>query len=405
MPGKGWPTERDTSQFEDTVRIGIPRTPARKRRRFRWVTRTVLAGLFGFVAVTGWSIGNALTVPGSDSTAARLAEWSRDHGLGGVVTWLERQQYNRHPPAIGGTPAHGIPTAPGAVHQTPPARRVADPGLPAPPPIKPFAAGPKLPGEGEWQTVVTVHGHPAVRVASLRPDAEHTSYVATAMWLDPTFVAGRLHPGYHDPGGHWQAPTSLTPALRRTVVAAFNSGFRLNGDSHGGYYSEGRTVLPLVRGAASLVLGDNGVATVGSWGSEVRMTPGIASVRQNLVLLVDHGEVNSACATGGQAEWGNTIGQTAFIDRSGFGVTATGAEVYVGGPALSVCTLGKLMRAAGVVRGMELDINPDWVSGVYFHDSPDGPPEGFRLYPTQKVSPRHYLSPSSRDWYAWYARS
>lgn len=405
MPGKGWPTERDTSQFEDTVRIGVPGTPARKRRRFRWVTRIVLAGLFGFVAVTGWSIGNALTVPGSDSTAARLAEWSRDHGLGGVVTWLERQQYNRHPPAVGGAPAHGIQAAPGAVHQAPPARHVADPGLPAPPPIKPFAAGPRLPGEGEWQTVVTVHGHPAVRVASLRPDAEHTSYVAAAMWLDPTFVAGRLHPGYHDPGGHWHAPTSLTPALRRTVVAAFNSGFRLNGDSHGGYYSEGRTVAPLVRGAASLVLGDNGVATVGSWGSEVRMTPGIASVRQNLVLLVDHGEVNTACATGGQAEWGNTIGQSAFIDRSGFGVTATGAEVYVGGPALSVCTLGKLMRAAGVVRGMELDINPDWVSGVYFHDSPDGPPEGFRLYPTQKVSPQHYLSPSSRDWYAWYARS
>jgi hypothetical protein len=278
-------------------------------------------------------------------------------------------------------------------------------GLPAPPPITPVAAGTALPGEGRWQTVVTVRGHPAVRVASLRPDAQHTAYVATAMWLDPTFVTGRLHPGYHDPGGHWHAPTSLTPALGRVVVAAFNSGFRLNGDSHGGYYSEGRTVLPLVRGAASLVLGHNGVATVGSWDHEVRMTSGVASVRQNLVLLVDHGVVNPTCASGGQAEWGNTIGQAAYIDRSGFGVTTTGAEVYVAGPALSVCTLGRLLRAAGVVRGMELDINPDWVSGVYFHDSPNGSPHGFRLYPTQKVDPRHYLSPSSRDWYGWYARS
>ncbi|HEX3646932.1 MAG TPA: hypothetical protein VHV49_00815 [Pseudonocardiaceae bacterium] len=376
-----------------------------RRRWIRWVVRGVVAGLVGFLAVTGWSIGSALAVPGTDSTTARLAEWGRDHGLGGVVTWLERQQYNRHPPAVGGTPANGIPPAAGMVHQVPPTTHVIGPGLPAPPPITPIAAGSRLPGEGEWQTVVTVHGHPAVRVASLRPDAEHTSYVATVMWLDPTFVAGRLHPGYHDPGGHWHAPTWLTPPLQRTVVAAFNSGFRLNGDSHGGYYSEGRTVRPLVRGAASLILGDNGVATVGSWGTEVRMRRTVASVRQNLVLLVDHGVVNSTCASGGQAEWGNTIGQTAFIDRSAFGVTPTGAEVYVGGPALSVCTLGRLLRAAGVVRGMELDINPDWVSGVYFHDSPDGQPTGFRLYPTQHVDPRHYLSPSSRDWYGWYARS
>jgi hypothetical protein len=408
MPAGGWPTERDTGRFEDTERIAVVpragrRQHRRRRRRSRWVTRGVLIALAGFLAVTGWSIGDALTVPGSDSTAARLAEWSRDHGLGGVVTWLERQQYERHQPTVGGRPANGIPPAAGVVRPT--RTRHIEPGLPAPEAITPVAAGQALPDEGRWQTVVTVHGHPAVRVASLRPDSQHTSYVATAMWLDPTFVAGRLHPGYHDPGGHWAAPTSLTPALRRVVVAAFNSGFRLNGDSHGGYYSEGRTFLPLVRGAASLVLNDKGVANVGTWGNEVRMSKDVASVRQNLVPLVDHGVVNSTCASGGQTEWGNTIGQVAYIDRSGFGVTATGAEVYVAGPALSVCTLGRLLQAAGVVRGMELDINPDWVSGVYFHDSSDGPPEGFRLYPTQKVQPTHYLSPSSRDWYGWYARS
>jgi hypothetical protein len=54
---------------------------------------------------------------------------------------------------------------------------------------------------------------------------------------------------------------------------------------------------------------------------------------------------------------------------------------------------------------MELDINPTWVSGTYFHDQPAGPPQGFRLFPTERVSPRHYLSPSSRDWYGWYLRS
>jgi hypothetical protein len=222
--------------------------------------------------------------------------------------------------------------------------------------------------------------------------------------MDPTLVRGQLHPGFTDPGGTWRAPTSLTPASQRTVAAAFNGGFRLNGASHGGYYSEGRTAVPLVNGAASLVIRTDGTATVGTWNREVRMSPQVAGVRQNLIPLVDNGQVNPTCQTGGTAEWGSTIGQAAYIHRSAFGVTADGAEVYVGGPALSVCTLGNILRAAGVVRGMELDINPAWVSGTYFHDTPAGPPQGFRLFPAEQVAPQHYLSPSSRDWLGWYLR-
>lgn len=386
--------------------VGHRRGKRAKRQRSKqvtWLLRGILVVVLVFLVTVIWSIGMALTAPGTDSTAARLAEWGRTHALGGVVTWLEQQQYQHNPPKVGGAPAGGIPHAGGVI--TPPSSAASsNNGLPAPAPIPPVASIPPLPGEGQWQTVVTVRGHPAVRVASLRPDAQHTSYVASVMWIDPTFVRGQLQPGTQDPGGTWTAPSSLTPDLQQTVVAAFNGGFRLNGDSHGGYYSEGRTVLPLVDNAASLVMYTNGTAAVGSWNNEVHMSSTVASVRQNLVPLVDNGQVNPTCSTGGSAEWGNTIGQRAYIDRSGFGITATGAEVYVGGPALSVCTLGGLLQAAGVVRGMEMDINPTWVTGVYFHDSPTGPPQGFRLYPAEQTDPQHYLSPSSRDWYGWYAR-
>ncbi|MDT7709692.1 MAG: hypothetical protein QOG20_5299 [Pseudonocardiales bacterium] len=85
-------------------------------------------------------------------------------------------------------------------------------------------------------------------------------------------------------------------------------------------------------------------------------------------------------------------------------MTATGVEVYVGGPALSVCTLGRILQDAGVVRGMELDINPNWVSGTYFHPRRGGPPQGFKLFPAEQVAPEHYFSPTSRDWFAWYIR-
>jgi hypothetical protein len=385
---------------------GRPDSPSPRRRR-PWVRparRIVGAGTAVALALVGWSVGGALAAPGTDSVSARLAEWGRNHDLGSVVTWLEQQQYQHNQPAVGGAPAGGIPVAEGAMPDSSSLERFAN-GLPAPAPLPSLTGTPLLPGEGQWGTVATVHGRPAVRVARLRPDQQHTSYLAGVLWLDPTLVRGQLQPGFTDPGGSWQAPTSLTPPLQRSVVAAFNAGFRLNGDSHGGYYSEGRTAVPLVDGAASLVLRTDGTATVGSWNHEVRMSPQVASVRQNLIELVDNGQVNPTCQTGGTAEWGSTIGQAAYIHRSGFGITADGAEVYVGGPALSVCTLGRILQAAGVVRGMELDINPAWVSGVYFHDRPGGPPQGFKLFPAEQVPAQHYLSPSSRDWFGWYART
>ncbi len=104
------------------------------------------------------------------------------------------------------------------------------------------------------------------------------------------------------------------------------------------------------------------------------------------------------------APTGSTIGQAAYISRSGFGVTATGVEVYVGGPALSVCTLGRILADAGVQRGLQLDINPHWVSGTYFHPRPGGPPQGFALFPAEQVAPTHYLVPTPRDWFAWFLR-
>jgi hypothetical protein len=375
------------------------------RRRWWWWRRVLPAILVGVVlsgSVAGWSVAGALRAPGTDSAAARLAEWGRDHGFDGLITWLETQQYEHHRPPTGGIPVGGIPRD-GAAPPT--LVKMGPKALPAPPPLHPPPDLSPLPGEGQWVTVLAVRGQPAVRVAHVRPDREHTSFLVGVLWIDPTLVRGQLHPGFQDPGGTWQAATSLTPAEQRSVVAAFNAGFRLNGASHGGYYSEGRTARPLVDGAASLVLRTDGTATVGAWNREVRMGPDVVSVRQNLVPLVEDGQVNPTCQSGGTAQWGSTVGQVAFIHRSGFGVTAGGGEVYVGGPALSVCSLGKILQGSGVARGMELDINPHWVSGAYFHPAPDGPPQAFQLFPGEKVSAEHYLSPSSRDWYGFYARN
>ena len=349
-------------------------------------------------AIVGGCAIDALRVPGRDGVAAKLAEWGRSHGLNAEVTWLEKELYLRNQPVLGGQPVGGIPSAAGAVPQVP-----ASTTLPSVP-LAPLGGTSPLPGEGSWHTVVSVHGLPAVQVASLRPDGQHTSFVVGVLRMDPALVRGELRPGTTDPGGTWPTSASLTGDDMRSVAAVFNGGFRLTDPSRPGYYSQGRTVAKLVDGEASLVLHANGVATVGSWNREVTMAPDVVSVRQNLVPLVDDGRLNDTCATGGTREWGTTIGQTAFIHRSGFGVTASGVEVYAAGPALSVCTLGRILQDAGVVRGMELDINPDWVSGAYFHPQSSGAPQSFKLFGDEKVSPRHYFESSSRDWFAWFVR-
>jgi len=370
---------------------------ARPSRGRRVALRVVVVGLLAVLSACGLAVEGALSAPGDDPAAAKIAEWGRDNGLGGLVTWLEGLRYAADQPAVGGTPAGGIPAAGGAER---PGRAFGGGDTP----LAPLTGGRPLPGEGRWQTVVTAHGRPAVQVAALRPDRQHTSYVVGVLRMDAALVRGLLHPGTRDPGGHWKASFGLTPAEQRVVAVAFNGGFRLNDPSHNGYFSEGRTVTPLRDGAASLVLRTDGTADVGTWNGEVRMGPQVASVRQNLQMLVDGGQVNPTCATGGTKEWGSTIGQAAYIHRSGFGVTADGTEVYVGGPALSVCTLGRILADAGVVRGMELDINPGWVSGAYFHDHPVGAPTGYALFPAEQVPPTHYLGPSSRDWYSWALR-
>ena len=349
---------------------------------------------------------DALGAPGSDSAAAKLAEWGRDHGLGAVITGLEALGYEHNQPVVGGSPVGGIPTPAGVVMDPSGGRGApASPGESSLPPMAAVAGGTPLPGEGQWHTVVVSGGHPAIEVASLRPDGQHTSFVAGVMRIDPSLVRGELHPGTRDPGGSWRASTALSGADLADIAAVFNGGFRLNDPSHNGYFAEGRMVRPLVAGKASLVLYHDGHADVGAWNRDVGMTADVASVRQNLLPLVDEARLNPTCATGGAREWGSTVGQAAFIHRSGFGVTASGMEIYVGGPSLSVCTLGKILLGAGVVRGMELDINPNWVSGAYFHDHPGGPPSGFRLFPGEQVSAQHYMVASSRDWFSWSLRS
>ncbi len=81
-----------------------------RRRRGAWIAVAVVAAV---LLGAGGIVLDALCMPGDDPVVAKLAEWGRDHGLGPVVTWLEKLQYERDQPAVGGAPAGGIPPADG----------------------------------------------------------------------------------------------------------------------------------------------------------------------------------------------------------------------------------------------------------------------------------------------------
>ena len=220
---------------------------------------------------------------------ARAAEWFREHGGASIVVWAENAWYSHHQPKVGGALAPGTIRKPKVVNST--AVAAAVPHLPAPAPIVPLAS-PPVAGEGQWSPAGRlVKGVPAIYETMLRPSAIHTSYVVGVAWMDPKLLKATLYSGSQIPGGGPYSHTApISPTDATSLVAAFNAGFLMS-DANGGYYTDDKTVVPLRTGAASFVVYKNGSSTVGQWGRDVTMGPDVASVRQNLDLLVDNGQV------------------------------------------------------------------------------------------------------------------
>ena len=407
--------------------------PPPRRRRLLRVVAAVAAVATLWLA---FSLGGALTAPGTDGIDARVAEWARSNGLGWVVDELERVQYALNPPRLGGTVQGGIPdvspivgelspgdsgspsAAPAPAPSEPPQTPSpgATPGaspslgpspaptpLPAPDPIQPMV-GPALPGEGVWKTLALLHGQPAIRVAYLRPDAQHTSYLVAVAWIDQNLVGLVLHPGFLLPGGTgWSQPSDVPASQRDALLATFNSGFRL-ADANGGYWEDGRSAAPLRPGAASMVFYKDGRLDVVRW-SAAMLGPDVAAVRQSLVLLVDDGSITPEVTSETQAAWGLTFTGAASVWRTALGIRADGSLVFVVGPAMSVRTLASIVQAAGAVRAMQLDINYSWTNFMTYTHPSHGVAVPHMLNGDAQPNPYRYLYPSSRDFVAVLARS
>ena len=397
-PYEGGPYEQ--GPHEGGSHAKAPRRRGRIRRMLRRRTvRIILALIAVFCCWLAFSVGQALAAPNGGSLSSKLAEWARDHYLGPVVTFGEWLSYQ--PPKVGGRPGFSL-----AVPKAGPAKYKHVKGFqPIIPKRLTSPAGTPLAGEGQWRVLETVKGQPAMFGTFLRPSSVYTSYVAGIVSMDQRLVSFQLRPGAEDPGpGNWKAQPWIPPGTRTGLIGTFNGGFKIN-TSGGGFYLNGDTSGTLTKGAASVVYYRNGTIKIGVWGRDVKMTSNVVGVRQNLKLIVDHGQVPASVNQDVEANWGATLGGGYYVWRSGLGITKDGRIIFVYGPALNVSELADLLHQAGAVEALQLDINPEWTSFEYYKtDGHRSDPRPVDVLPTQQAPASRYYSVFSRDFTAVYAR-
>ena len=355
-----------------------------------------------------------------------VATWGRDHGLGAAVAVAEDFYYAHiEVTAVGGSPTESAdfgsesgalgpipsgaatmgataspspsgPQATGSATPTPSATpKLVRAHLTPPDTLVSPAGGVPLPSEGVWQPVASrVDGIPAVYATRVRPDATHTSVLASLMWIDTKLAAARYVPGYQEPGGPNPFDGALPAKLWPDVLANVNGAFRLQ-DSLGGYVYDGVTVQGLVDGQATLVIDRDGSVGVGSWGRDVKASPAHEVVRQNLALIVDGGV--SRVRPGDGFTWGATTHGENLAWRSAIGQRKDGSIVYIGSPGLSAESMADTLVSAGVQRAMVLDMNNWWVAGFYFTHAADGSPICHRLDPAIQEGCDRFLQRYKRD--------
>jgi hypothetical protein len=261
------------------------------------------------------------------------------------------------------------------------------------------------PGLFGWTPAVAVRGQTAVWISRVRAYHEG-GFTITLLRFDQGLVTLALHAGGSQPGGSgWKHGDAIGIRERRVVVAAFNSAFQ-EGYGAGGFEEGGRVGWRLRNGTASVVIYRDGVADIGRWQQTVPARGRrLEEVRQNLGMLISGGRIASTVDTCIKVCWGDPLGEQPIVARSALGITPGGDLVWAAGHNLSVRALAEALAGKGVVRAMELDINPRWVAGyVYRHVRGHGVPAPVPLVPGQTGIPGEFLTPYFRDFFTVVAR-
>jgi hypothetical protein len=342
----------------------------------------------------------AISGPSNSSLGIRSVEWLRDHGAATLVAKVESIYYSLTAPAKGGPKLHALPRvglqagagvgAKGGVVERPP--RVAP------------LASPALPGEGVWNNTLAGESRrdPPLLVTTFRSDpSEYPRLVAGVAWINASRTKIELYPGRLEPAVKLptRGPMEVPPSARGSLLATFNSGFKL-ADSHGGWAREGHTYAPMHEGQATFVGYANGRYDITAWHGGPQVASNVVFARQNLPLIIENSRLSSHLGNG--SEWGATVGNAVLVWRSGIGVDAHGNLIYAAANDQTVHSLAEILRHAGAVRAMELDINSYWISFDTYAGAGASAPTKLLEGTERPVS--RYLSPDDRDFFAVFRR-
>lgn len=331
--------------------------------------------------------------------AVSSVEWMRQNGGNSIASEIENWYYELNAPEKGGPaltslPKVGVAGAGGGEEAE--RKRVY-----RPPRVKPLIH-PALPGEGAWKPAAAHAGRrPPVLLTTFRSDPEYPQFVAGVAWINANRTRLEYTPGTAEPPeplAH-RGSGEVPPALRDRLVATFNGGFPLE-TSNAGLVYRGKVVEAMVDGIATIVEYRDGRVDIVRWHRGEGAPAKVWFAKQNLPPIVYEGKLNPNLSDG--PEWGETVNNATRVWRSGLGVDARGNLLYAAANYQTVESLAKILKAAGAVRALELDINEDWTSFITYRHR--GGLEPSNLLPEMFRSPERYLVPDERDFFSVYLR-
>jgi hypothetical protein len=210
-----------------------------------------------------------------------------------------------------------------------------------------------------------------------------------------------LYPGYEGPGPSTlsRGPEMIPHAGYPRLLAAFNSGF-YEKDSPEGFFTNSTLYFPMVAGNATVVRYADGTTDIVAWQGGATPAANVVMARQNLQLLVDNGHVTPAAAN--NSAFGITLGGVPAVWRTGLGVDVHGNLMYVAAPEQTSESLAKILVSMGAVRGMQLDINPEWPIFVTYGGPGAASPSLVVPNPNQVAN--RFLYSSTKDFFALFER-
>jgi hypothetical protein len=346
------------------------------------------------------------TVTGNRNLSLSIAsvEWLRSHGGNPIATQIENWYYELNEPEKGGPALTSLPLVGNGTAASSEGEGGEDPGKAAsysPPDVNPLIH-PKLPGEGVWQKAgARVGPEPPVLLTTFRSDPEYPQFVAGVAWMSAPHTELVYTPGTVEPPEPLEDRGSgeVPPSMRKRLVATFNGGFPLE-TSNAGLIYHGKVRETMVDGIATVVGYRGGGFDIVRWECGTKVPKNVWFAKQNLPPIIYEGKLNPNLSDG--PEWGETVNNATRVWRSGLGIDAHGNLMYAAANYQTVESLAKVLKRAGAVRAIELDINEDWTSFIsYRHPGAIGPSN---LLPEMFRSPERYLVPDERDFFAVYLK-